>query len=174
MSFWFAAARPVDWFRRSAAFDARVRQNFAVLHDVAAAGAWPALESFPRGALAFVIVLDQFSRNLHRDDPRAFSSDPLARAVARRAIARRFDLAVPARERAFFYMPFMHAETIADQDLSLRLFRTRRNDPLQLGHAREHASIILRFGRFPHRNAILGRASTPAERQFLRNGGFAA
>lgn len=173
LTFWFDDTPPVDWFRRSARFDARIHERFAALHASAIAGPWPALESTPHGALALILVLDQFSRNLYRDSPQAFAADAIARGVAARAIARRFDLVCTARQRSFFYMPFMHSETAADQTLSLRLFRTRIGSPDQLRHAAEHARIIFLFGRFPHRNNTLARPSTEREIAFLSQGGFA-
>ncbi len=132
------------------------------------------MESIPDGALALVLLLDQFSRNIHRGDPLAFAGDARARAIAARGIARRFDLIRPPQERAFFYLPFMHSEDPADQRLSLRLYRARLSSPLHYRHAKEHADIVRRFGRFPHRNRVLGRKSTPEERQFLNAGGFSA
>ncbi|MEO1013728.1 MAG: DUF924 family protein [Pseudomonadota bacterium] len=174
LHFWFNELRPRDWFRRSVSIDAQIKDRFGAAHARAASADWPAMEASPDAALAYVLLLDQFSRNLYRAEAKAFACDARARGVAQRAIARRFDLVRPQRERAFFYLPFMHSETRSDQELSLRLHRTRLSSSAHLQHAQAHADIIAKFGRFPHRNAALRRLTTAAERQFLCNGGFSA
>ena len=126
------------------------------------------------GALALLLILDQFSRNMFRRDPRAFASDPFARIIAARAIDRRFDMAATAPVRAFFYLPFMHSEALSDQRRSVRLFKARMPASSNLAFAKDHCAIIARFGRFPHRNETLDRESTREEIQFLKNGGFRA
>ncbi len=140
-------------------------------HDAAAAGKLTEWEGNAQGALALLILLDQFPRNMFRGEARAFATDPLARAVASRAILNGFDGAFPDM-RGFFYLPFMHSEDLADQERALAFYRAR-NDEDGLKWASRHADIIRRFGRFPHRNAILGRITTPEERAFLDGGGFA-
>lgn len=126
----------------------------------------------PKPALALLIILDQFSRNIFRRDGRAFASDPYARLVAEGAVARRFDKIAPFEARAFFYLPFMHSETIPDQRRSVALFKATMPGSTNLPYAVEHSKIIDRFGRFPHRNEILGRRSTADERAYLKHGGF--
>lgn len=130
------------------------------------------MDETPDGALALVILLDQAPRNLFRGDPRAFSTDSLALSVAEAALGRGFDRRVGRAMRSFFYLPFEHAEDSAAQSRCLDLFAAM-NDREGLRYAEIHADVIARFGRFPHRNAILGRASTAAERTFLASGGFA-
>jgi uncharacterized protein (DUF924 family) len=158
------------WFRSTPEFDAAVRENSTADHDDAVAGALAAWEDAPLSALALVMLFDQVPRNVFRSTPRAFASDALALATARRCLERGFDRAVPAAWRVFFYLPFEHSEVLADQQRGLDLLLAlppvpgRRQD----GHmSRLHLEIIERFGRFPHRNAILGRESTEAELAFL-------
>jgi uncharacterized protein (DUF924 family) len=170
LAFWRAAGRE-RWYKRDDAFDAGVRSRFFELWRKAAAGELSCWEATDDGALALAIVLDQFPRNMFRDDIRAYSSDGLARAVADRAIARGADIGVEAALLEFLYMPLMHSERMPDQQRCVELFRKAGNaDNLQ--DAERHAGIIRRFGRFPHRNSVLGRPTTPAERAFLDGGGF--
>jgi uncharacterized protein (DUF924 family) len=170
LDFWRAAG-PDKWFKKDDAFDAAIRARFLSTYEAAAAGrlAW---DTTPEGALALLIVLDQFPRNMFRDDARAYAADPLARDVARRAIARGFDARVPLAERSFFYLPFEHSEDLADQERGVALNRAS-GDADALKWAELHADIIRRFGRFPHRNRLLGRVTTAEEQAFLDSGGFA-
>jgi uncharacterized protein (DUF924 family) len=168
--FWLAAG-PERWFEDDEVFDAAIRERFAVTYEDAAAGLLSDWENSPQGALALVIVLDQFPRNMFRNNARSYATDPLARAVARRAIAKGFDRQIALPERSFFYLPFEHSEDLADQELSVALMRETGDADL-LKWAELHADIIRRFGRFPHRNAILGRTTTPEEQAFLDAGGF--
>jgi len=170
-AFWRTAG-PAKWFRKDTAFDQEITTRFLASHEAAAAGRLSDWEATPEGALALLILLDQLPRNMFRDSARAFATDPLARAVADRAIARGFDDSVASGERQFFYLPFEHSENLADQERSLALWR-RVGDRKVDRYAEIHADIIRRFGRFPHRNAILGRATTPEEQVFLDAGGFA-
>lgn len=170
VAFWRDAG-PDRWFDKDDAFDNTVRTRFLPTHEAAAAGTLTAWEDSADGALALILVLDQFPRNMFRGDKRAFATDPLAREVAHRAIGRGFDKTFPAAERAFFYLPFEHSEDMADQELCLSLFKAM-GDAESLKWAQLHADIIHRFGRFPHRNAILGRATTAEEQSFLDGGGF--
>jgi uncharacterized protein (DUF924 family) len=170
LAFWRAAG-PDRWFGKDAAFDEEIRGRFVVTYEAAAAGRLAVWERTADGALALVIVLDQFPRNMFRGSARAYVADPLARAAAERAIALGFDQATPLPERQFFYLPFEHSESIADQERSLTLFRATGDAEL-VKWAELHADIVRRFGRFPHRNAVLGRASTAAEQAFLADGGF--
>jgi uncharacterized protein (DUF924 family) len=171
VAFWRAAG-PQKWFRKDAEFDREITARFLDTHEAAAAGRLADWEATPDGALALLLLLDQFPRNMFRDSACAFATDPLARAVADRAIARQFDASVPSAERTFFYLPFEHSENLADQELSLALSR-RAGDGKADKYAEIHADIIRRFGRFPHRNAVLNRASTAEEQAFLDAGGFA-
>ena len=170
LAFWRAAG-PQQWFRKDEAFDAEIRARFLTGIEAAAAGRLAQWETTPEGALALLILLDQFPRNIFRESARAFAADPLARAVANRAIARGFDQRVPKAERLFFYLPFEHSEERADQERAVALVRAL-GDAEQLKWAELHADIIRRFGRFPHRNASLGRATSHAEQAFLDDGGF--
>ena len=135
------------------------------------AGKLSGWEQTAEGALALILVLDQFPRNMFRGDARAFAADPLARAVAERALARGFDRSMALSDRQFLYLPFEHSETLADQERCCALFRSTGDADL-LKWAELHADIIRRFGRFPHRNAMLGRATTLEEQAFLEGGGF--
>jgi len=166
LNFWFSdTARPL-WFAATQEFDAAMRARFLVTYRAAADGALDAWEATPDGALALAIVLDQFSLNMFRDRPDAFATEAAARGVADRAITREFDQAIPPEQQAFLYMPFMHSEDLADQERSVHLFQQPGLEQA-LGFARHHQGLILRFGRFPHRNAILGRASSAEELAYL-------
>lgn len=172
LSFWFDETKPYQWYRRDPAFDRHCADRFGALHKAAASGALDAWRAKPRNALARIIILDQFSRNMFRDTPGAFAFDPLALTAARDALARRFDLLFPPNRQSFFLMPFMHAENLTVQEESVRLFKARQRGGNNLSYAIDHRNIVRRFGRFPHRNRILGRQSTPEEIQFLKRGGF--
>jgi len=169
LAFWRQVG-PVRWYERDDAFDAEVSSRFLELWRQAADGRLSSWEATDDGALALVIVLDQFPRNMFRGDIRAYSSDVLAREVAGRAIARGADLRVDPALKAFIYMPLMHSEHLADQLRCIELFRGNAEN---LKYAEIHADIIRRFGRFPHRNRVLGRTTTPDEQAFLDGGGFA-
>jgi uncharacterized protein (DUF924 family) len=171
LAFWRSAG-PKKWFAKDDAFDADIRARFMPTYEAAARDDLSEWESTPDGALALTIVLDQFPRNLFRHDARAFATDAAARAIADRALARGFDSQVPTGERMFFYLPFEHSESMVDQDRCCALFRELGNAD-QLRWAELHADIIRRFGRFPHRNAVLGRTTTPDEQAYLDSGGFA-
>jgi uncharacterized protein (DUF924 family) len=171
LAFWRDAG-PDKWFKKDAAFDAEITRRFLALWQAAAAGELAAWEAVPESALALVIVLDQFPRNMFRGNCRTYASDALARAVANRAIARGFDRQTPHIERQFFYLPFQHSENLADQERCLDLARAYGDDEFTK-YAEQHADIIRRFGRFPHRNAALARATSPEEQAFLDAGGFA-
>jgi uncharacterized protein (DUF924 family) len=170
LAFWRAAGRQ-RWYQRDDTFDANVRSRFLELWRKAAASELSSWETTDQGALALVIVLDQFPRNMFRGDIRTYSSDALAREVASRAIARGADMRLEPALLEFLYMPFMHAEHLADQLHCVELFR-KAGHADNLKYAEGHADIIRRFGRFPHRNRILGRATSPEEQAFLDRGGF--
>jgi uncharacterized protein (DUF924 family) len=170
LAFWREAG-PDNWFNKNDAFDAAIRSRFLPAYEAAAAGQLGAWEDTADGALALILVLDQFPRNMFRGDKRAFAADALAREVAHRAIGRGFDAMFPPAERSFFYLPFEHSEDLADQERCISLFKAMGDADL-LKWAELHADIIRRFGRFPHRNAVLGRPTTAEEKSFLDGGGF--
>jgi uncharacterized protein (DUF924 family) len=170
LAFWLAAG-PERWFEPNAEFDAEIRERFAATYEDTAAGRLSAWEDWPEGALALLLVLDQFPRNMFRDSARSYAADPLARAVARSALAKGFDQQVAMPQRTFFYLPFEHSEELADQERAVALMGATGDADL-LKWAELHADIIRRFGRFPHRNSVLGRATTPEEQAFLDGGGF--
>ncbi len=169
-AFWLGQNDKV-WFSADPAFDAEVLSRFAELVERAKSGSLDHWADDPEGALALIILLDQMTRNIYRDSPEMFAADAKALEVARRAIERGFDMDLPKDKRRWLYMPFMHSEDLADQDMSVELF-ARSEISASLPFAVEHADIIRRFGRFPHRNAILGRQTTPEEAEFLAGGGF--
>lgn len=166
LDFWFGECSEQDWFQKSDAFDATLQERFAAVHDAACAGALDHWGESPKGRLALLILLDQMSRNLHRGDARAFAQDGKAIALARRALAEGDHVGATRDERLFLYLPFEHSENPADQDLCMALFSALGDDRLT-DFAERHKVIIDRFGRFPHRNAVLGRESTPEEIDFL-------
>ena len=170
LDFWFRQTDPAQWWQKSAAFDALIRDRFGDLHEAAIACELFAWRVSPWGRLAEVIVLDQFSRNIHRDTPRAFAADALALSLAQAAIVVGADNMVPVEQQAFFYLPFMHSESTTIHAIALTLFATP-GMASQLKSEVEHKAIIDRFGRYPHRNAILGRTSTPEEIAFLAQPG---
>ena len=171
VSFWRNVG-PEGWFKVDAALDADIRARFLGLYETAAAGGLSAWEECAEGALALLILLDQFPRNMFRGNARAFATDAQARAIASRAILKGYDSVIPDM-RGFFYLPFEHSEDLADQERAIALYKAA-GDLEGLKWAEVHADVIRRFGRFPHRNAALGRATTPAERKFLEEGGFSA
>jgi len=170
VAFWREAG-PKRWFEKDAAFDDEIRRRFLKAHEAAAAGALISWEANAEGALALLILLDQFPRNMFRGQARAFATDSQARAITAGALVRGFDSQVPAELRSFFYLPFEHSEDVADHARGVALY-TAAGDADGLKWAKIHADIIRRFGRFPHRNAVLGRATTPEEQKFLDDGGF--
>jgi uncharacterized protein (DUF924 family) len=170
ISFWRDAGYE-RWFKPDAGFDREVRDRFLATHEAAAASQLSDWEGSPEGALALLILLDQFPRNMFRGTPRAFATDAAAREVARRGLDRGYDKQVDPQMRSFFYLPFMHSEDVADQEHCLALYRALGSED-GIKYAEIHLDAIRRFGRFPHRNEILGRASTPEEVAYLDGGGF--
>jgi uncharacterized protein (DUF924 family) len=170
LAFWREAG-PAKWFTKDATLDDEIRRRFLETYEAAATGELAGWEQTAEGALALAIVLDQFPRNMFRGDARTYAADPLARDVAERALARGFDRAMTNADRQFFYLPFEHSEALVDQVRCCALFRAAGVAD-DLKWAELHAGIIRRFGRFPHRNALLGRATTPEEQAFLDRGGF--
>jgi uncharacterized protein (DUF924 family) len=171
VKFWRDATAK-KWFSKDTAFDEEIRKRFLALHEAAAAGKLEAWEMTEEGTLALLILLDQFPRNMFRNDKRAFATDPQALGIARRAVARGFNDKMEPGMRGFFLLPFMHSEHLADQERGVALYKAA-NDANGLKWAELHADIIRKFGRFPHRNAVLGRKTTPEEQAFLDSGGFA-
>jgi uncharacterized protein (DUF924 family) len=177
LDFWFGdglQSRP-EWFRKDPAFDAQIRDRFGSLIDPALRGELTAWMQQPASALAHIVLLDQFTRNVFRDTPRAFAGDTLALQAAQDMVARGFDRRLTPRQRSFVYLPFEHAEDRAMQQESLRLFGQLADEHPEVADllewARKHQVIVERFGRFPHRNQLLGRDSTPQELAFLSEPG---
>jgi uncharacterized protein (DUF924 family) len=177
LDFWFGTQRThlgsprMEWFRKDSKFDEEIRIRFGALHERAARGELEAWTASAESNLALVVVLDQFSRNLYRNDPRAFAQDEHARRHANLALSRGDDLAMLPVQRQFLYLPLEHSESMSDQDRCVELMRSLEAFEETRGltqWAEKHRDIIKRFGRFPHRNEILGRASTPEEIEFLK------
>lgn len=182
LDFWFLAPdnpghgqSRAEWFRKDDAFDAQIRERFGALIDTAIDGGLRDWAATPRGALALILVLDQFTRNVYRDTPRAFAGDPQALELAVALTQSGQDQQLEPTLRAFVYMPFEHAEDLVMQARAVELFQllaqAREGYESMLDYAQRHQEVIARFGRFPHRNAILGRDSTPEERAFLQQPG---
>jgi len=181
LEFWFGAPGSAvhgkarrEWFAKDPAFDEEIRRRFLALHASAALGECDRWAATPRELLALVIVLDQFSRNLYRDDPRAFTQDERALSAAKILVDKGWDAQLAPLERQFAYLPFEHAEDLAEQDRCVALMTALEAFDETRGlteWAEKHRVIVRRFGRFPHRNAVLGRASTPDEEAFLREPG---
>jgi uncharacterized protein (DUF924 family) len=171
LGFWRSAG-PAKWFKKVPAFDEAIRLKFEPVHHRAARSEYDAWAESAEGALALLILLDQFPRNLYRNSGHAFATDPKARAIALAAINRGFDQQVEPPLRGFFYLPFEHSEDLTDQDYNLALC-TESGDEDLIKWAAIHRDIIARFGRFPHRNPALGRVTTVEEQEFLDEGGFA-
>lgn len=181
LDFWFGAPdqpgygrRREVWFKRDDGFDAEIRNNFMSDYGAAKTGVYDTWSSESQSCLALIILLDQFPRNMFRDSPDAYATDEKARTVARIAVAKKFDAVVLPIQRVFFYLPFEHSENLEDQDLSVALFNALPDDDGKsqtVSYADRHRDAIVRFGRFPHRNAVLGRASTPEELQYLKDNG---
>ncbi|ODT07948.1 MAG: hypothetical protein ABS58_04695 [Mesorhizobium sp. SCN 65-20] len=170
MDYWRAAGLE-KWFRKDEMFDDHFRESFGDLHMAAAKRHCDAWAEDAEGSLALMILLDQFPRNCFRGSGHMYATDPLARYFARKAIADGFDMATEGPIRVFFYLPFSHSETLADHDIPLERSTALGGEFLK--HAVGHRDIVARFGRFPHRNLLLGRDSTPQELAFLESGGFA-
>lgn len=166
LDFWFNEIDSELWFQKDTDFDNKIITRFGKLHQQAVQGELSAWRHSPKGALAEIILLDQFSRNIYRDQPESFAADPMALALAQVAIQNGFDQALSLSERSFLYMPFMHSESAVIHEEAVKLFRSLgivNNLDFEL----KHKKIVDRFGRYPHRNAILGRKSSPEELAFL-------
>lgn len=175
LDFWLGEVGEEGWYRGDAAFDAACRDRWMDLWQAAEGGGLDHWVEGTVGTLAFLILTDQLPRNMFRGTARAFATDPMARAAARAAVAAGWDMGAPEPERQFFYLPFEHSEDPVDQEAGIALIAERLPaSPDNLLHARAHAEVIRRFGRFPFRNAALGRVSTPEEEAFLAEGGYGA
>jgi uncharacterized protein (DUF924 family) len=174
LDFWLDEVGPKGWYGGGEALDSEIRDRWAEAWACARKGGLEKWLASPEGALAYIILTDQFPRNIFREDGRAFATDPLALNAAQKAIHRRWDLRLPEPGRQFFYLPLMHSESQSDQDRCVRLMITRMPEggASNLLHARAHREVIRRFGRFPYRNAALGRSSTGEETRFLDAGGY--
>lgn len=170
LNFWFTELKPAQWFEKDPNVDRLIRRRFGDLHREVAACEHYAWRKRPRGRLAEIIVLDQFSRNMFRDSAQAFAYDPLALGLAQEAIAVGADKALQGAPLSFLYMPFMHSESRKIHEIAVELFSAPGLEE-NLGYEMRHKVIIDRFGRYPHRNALLGRVSTPEEEEFLRQPG---
>jgi uncharacterized protein (DUF924 family) len=170
LEFWRTVG-PDRWFKPDLELDREIRERFLAVHEAAVAGKLADWEQTAEGALALLILLDQFPRNMFRGTARAFASDAQAREIAGRSIARGYDRAIDRELRTFFYLPFMHSEALADQERCLALYRAT-GEAGGIKYAEIHLDAIRRFGRFPHRNKMLGRESTPDELAYLESGGF--
>ncbi|WP_458527103.1 DUF924 family protein [Onishia taeanensis] len=170
LDFWFEELTPRQWFAKDEALDAVIATRFGSLWQAACRAELWAWRATPQGRLAEILVLDQFSRNMHRDHPLAFAQDVLALVLSQEAVAQGADQALAPRQRPFLYMPYMHSESLSVHEEALRLFeQPGLEESLRFEH--RHRDILLRFGRYPHRNAILGRDSSDEERTFLAQPG---
>ncbi|MFL4471481.1 DUF924 family protein [Tateyamaria armeniaca] len=172
LRFWLDECSPAQWFQNDEKFDEMIRVRFGDAWQGVTEGRYALWLTYPNGALAYTILTDQLSRNMFRGQDQAFAMDGAALAAAKSAIAKGWDLRVDPPARVFFYMPLEHSENLSDQDRAVRLICERIGDATFLLHARAHREVIRQFGRFPHRNACLGRKSTAAEQAFLDNGGY--
>lgn len=173
LNFWINETGPKGWYRQSDALDAEIRERWEPMWRRTLQTGWPGWTPTPRSTLAYLILTDQFPRNMFRKDGQAFATDHLARARAKCAIEQNWDKRIEGDARQFFYLPLCHSECLVDQDRAVRLFNTRMpNAADNLIHARAHREIIRMFGRFPHRNEDLGRKTTREEHSFLQSGGY--
>ena len=166
LSFWFDEVGPKHWFASTPELDASIRQRFGHLHEKLSRELPKEVTEDARAALAAIILFDQFPRNMYRGTAKAFSTDDLALRIAREALEKRLDEGMPPEQKQFLYLPFQHSEVSADQEHSVMLYQALGNEE-GIRYAVDHRDIIQRFGRFPHRNKALGRASTPDETAFL-------
>lgn len=170
LDFWFRELQPKDWFAKDDVMDAEIERRFAPLHRQLSKEPTESLLTSPDQGLAAILVLDQFSRNLFRGEPASFASDPQCLALARAMVAKAWDQNIPQDRRVFVYLPFEHSEDLTDQNTAVSLIETLGDEQFTR-YANAHREVIARFGRFPHRNAILGRVSTPQEVAYLSQPG---
>lgn len=173
LTFWFEEISPQQWFQVNAEFDELIRQRYLKIYEAASQGDMDHWQGDADGCLALCLVLDQFPRNMFRGKPEAFATDKKALLISKHAIHRGYDTILSAPKRRFLYLPFEHSENLNDQKKSLELFKSMKNDdPLGYDYALRHYEVIEKFGRFPSRNAALGRDSTPEEEEYLKNPRF--
>ncbi|MBM1813465.1 DUF924 family protein [Pseudosulfitobacter pseudonitzschiae] len=173
LKFWLDDCTPADWYKAEDAFDDKIRAQFGDAWENLCDGHYSLWLTYPSGALAYIILADQFSRNMFRGEGKAFASDRIALAAAKSAIDKGWDLRIDPPARQFFYMPLMHSENLCDQERCVRLMCERMNDGgNNLLHARAHREVIRKFGRFPYRNNALGRSSTTLEQSYVEDGGY--
>lgn len=172
LHFWFDEVQPQQWFQKNDDFDETIRQRFLTVYEMAADGLCDSWRDDPAGCVALCIVLDQFPRNMFRGQGRAFATDAAALLTAKYAVGKGFDQLVPLERRHFLYLPYEHSESLSDQKRCVELFaKVREQDPIGYDYAVRHLQVIEKFGRFPHRNGALGRASTPEEEAYLAEPG---
>jgi Uncharacterized protein conserved in bacteria len=175
LAFWLDDLTPADWYRVDDALDQRIRDDFLVTWEKAQEGAYSLWLTYPSGALAYIILNDQMSRNMFRGSSKAFASDRMALAAVKAALDKGWDMKIDAPARQFFYLPLMHSECLTDQERCVRLmFERLKGEESNLLHARVHREVIRLFGRFPYRNEALSRASTESELAFMTRGGYPA
>ncbi len=176
LAFWLDEIGPDGWYKADPALDDEIRKRFGAAWQEAIDGAYGLWLTYPSGTLAYIILTDQFSRNMFRDDARAFATDKPALAAAKMAIERDWDMKIDEPARQFFYLPLMHSENLVDQDRAVRLIHARmpEHGGNNKGHACAHRAVIREFGRFPYRNKALGRKTMEAEQAFLDEGGYGA
>ncbi|MEP0391320.1 MAG: DUF924 family protein [Erythrobacter sp.] len=170
LDFWFGELGAKDWFSKNEAVDAQIQRRFRSLHEQLSQKSPSGFLTSPSKAFAAIILFDQLPRNLYRNDPRSFASDLLALDIARELITKKWDANIAHDQRVFAYLPFEHSENLADQDEAVRMIEPLGDDDFTR-YAHTHRNVIVRFGRFPHRNTILGRTSTPQEKEYLRQPG---
>jgi len=172
--FWINEVGPEGWYKEDEALDQMIRDRFLPDWELAAARRYDSWKADPYKSLALLILVDQFPRNMFRGDKRAFSTDKMARRVARKALESGYDLRTPEPQRQFYYMPLMHSECLTDQERCVRLIKTRmpESGDSNLVHAKVHREVIRKFGRFPYRNDVLSRSFTAAETRFMQGNGY--
>ena len=170
LDFWFVQSSPAQWFQKNADFDAIVKNQFEPAYNLAVQGMFDHWRDTPDGCLAYILLLDQFPRNMFRGAPEAFATDRRALDMAQSALEKSFDKLLPLEQRRFIYLPFEHDETMESQEKSVRLFeKMKSSDPIAYDYAVRHKEVIEQFGRFPHRNAALNRQNTAQENEYLKN-----
>lgn len=168
LDFWFVQTQPKQWFDKNDDFDALITKNFSAAYESAVKGAFDTWTQTAEGALALIILLDQMPRNMFRGTPKAFASDDKALTLAKNAVSKGFDKSFPAQKRRFFYLPYEHSEDLSDQKRCVDLFEAiKEEDQMGYDYALRHLEVIQNYGRFPHRNQILGRDNTPKEQEYL-------
>lgn len=172
LAFWFEQTLPAQWFQVNPEFDAKIRERYEESYEKAAAGIFDDWRTDSDGCLALCILLDQFPRNMYRGTPKAFATDSKALIVSKFALAKGFDQVLPPVKRRFLYLPYEHSEQLNDQRKCVELFeKMKKDDPLGYDYAIKHLKVIEQYGRFPHRNKILGRMNTPEEEEYLAQSG---